>query len=262
MGADPKPSPDLLDILNDVLGKQYWLREYKKSEGASELSFVGRFDTTDSEAVVAKNMRATLGVDDCRRQVRSGDEFMRNLVRSAEASGIAVMRSGVVRGNNRRPLERGEFRGFSISDRVASLVFIQHMRRWRGPDLYAGPRVSPRLGPARGACQIRTMDFSTNSRRVRWSGSATAFAAETLVPSGDFLARWRSGDMSLRDNLDSLRRYYKVSSMVVLRQALDNDLIDTPEYQKRCAQLIGNAEAAEADHKSTDEGDDKSFGNF
>ena len=87
-------------------------------------------------------------------------------------------------------------------------------------------------------------------------------AAETLVPSEDFLARWRSGDTSLRDNLDSLRRYYKVSSMVVLRQALDNDLIDTPEYQKRCAQLIGNAEAAEADRKSADEGDDKSFGNF
>ena len=123
-GGRPKPSPDLLDILNDVLGKQHWLREHKKSEGSSELSFVGRFGTTDSEAVVAENMRDTLGVDDCRRRARSGDEFMRNLVRSAEASGIAVMRSGVVRGNNRRPLERGEFRGFSISDRVAPLVFI------------------------------------------------------------------------------------------------------------------------------------------
>ena len=43
-------SPDLLDLLNDVLGKQQWFREYRESEGVEELPFVGRFKPTDSEA--------------------------------------------------------------------------------------------------------------------------------------------------------------------------------------------------------------------
>ena len=123
-GGKPEPSPDLLDIINDVMGKQDWLMEYKKSEGASDLPFVGRFDTTDSDTEVAADMRHTLDVDGARQQARNGDEFLRNLVRNTEGSGIAVMRSGVIRGNNRRPLDRNEFRGFSIPDRVAPLVFI------------------------------------------------------------------------------------------------------------------------------------------
>ena len=74
-------------------------------------------------------------------------------------------------------------------------------------------------------------------------------AAETLVQSEDFLSRWRTGNVPPEDNITRLRKHYKVSDMVILRQALDNGLIDLPEYQRRYAGLPRQAEAAEAARK-------------
>ena len=260
-GGKPKPSPDLLDVLNDTLGKQDWLREYRKSEDASDLPFVGRYDTTDSETVVADDMRDTLDVDGARRQASDGDGFLRNLVRNAEGSGIAVMRCGVVRGNNYRPLDRGEFRGFSVSDRIAPLVFI-NVRDFKGAQIFTLAHEMAHIWTGKGGVSNPDYGLEHKLRESSVERFCNRVAAETLVPSGDFLSRWRSGGTSLEENLDSLRIYYKVSAMVVLRQALDNKLIDIPRYQRQYAQLVGQAEAAEADRKAASKDADEPDGNF
>ena len=119
-----KPSADLLDLLSHTLDKQQWFREYQVSEDAEELPFVGRFDITHPEAAVAGDMRDVLDVEGARQQASGRNDFMRNIIHNAEASGIMVMRSGVVDYNPSRPLKTDEFRGFSICDRVAPLVFV------------------------------------------------------------------------------------------------------------------------------------------
>ena len=260
-GSRPQPSPDLLDVLNDILGKQDWLREYRKSEGASDLPFVGRFDTADSEKVVADDMRDTLDVDGARQQAHNGDEFLRNLVHQAEGSGIAVMRSGVVRGNNSRPLGKDEFRGFSISDKVAPLVFI-NIRDFKGAQIFTLAHEMAHIWTGEGGVSNPDYGLQHELQESSVERFCNRVAAETLVPSEGFLSRWRTGDMSLEDNLDSLRKHYKVSAMVILRQALDNNLIDIPEYQSQYAQIVGQAEAAETDRNVADEDADKSNGNF
>ena len=97
----PKASPDLLDLLTDVLGKQQWLREYRESEGDGVLPFVGGF-AVDSEAAVAGSIRDTLDVDGARLRAAGWEEFLRCLILKAEESGITVMRGGA-----RRPPGRG-----------------------------------------------------------------------------------------------------------------------------------------------------------
>ena len=69
-------------------------------------------------------MSAVLSIEQIRRTSHTWDEFLRELTRSAEATGILVMRSGIVGGNTRRKLSVNEFRGFVISDDLAPLVFI------------------------------------------------------------------------------------------------------------------------------------------
>ena len=81
-----EPSADFLDLLNDVLGKQEWYRQYRESEGVEELSFVGRFGTTDPEDVVASDIREVIDVDAARRQASDREGFMRQLSRNAEKS--------------------------------------------------------------------------------------------------------------------------------------------------------------------------------
>ena len=120
-----KPSPDLLDLLNDVMGKQQWFRGYRESEGAEALPFVGRFESTDPAEEVAGDIRTVIDVNSARSRAANWEGFMRELTRNAERLGIMAMRSGVVGNNNYRPLNVEEFRGFSISDRIAPLVFHQ-----------------------------------------------------------------------------------------------------------------------------------------
>jgi Zn-dependent peptidase ImmA (M78 family)/transcriptional regulator with XRE-family HTH domain len=261
--ADPtrvETSPDLLDLLHDVLGKQQWLREYRESEGASGLRFVGRF-ATDSATAVAGDIRATLNVDGARRRAADGEGFLRNLVRNAEGAGISVMRSGVVGGNNYRSLSKDEFRGFSISDHVAPLVFI-NVHDFKGAQIFTLAHELAHIWTGKGG--ISNPDYGLQSELQEDSVErfCNSVAAETLVPSDDFRSRWISGSMSLEENLESLRKHYKVSSMVVLRQALDSGLIAVPEYRRRYAQLVMHAETAEAARKAAREAADKQDGNF
>ena len=254
----PEPTPDLLDLLNDVLGKQHWLREYRESEGAVELPFVGRFDIADSETAVADDMRDILDVEGASRQASNWEGCLRNLVRNAEGSGITVMRSGVVGGNNNRPLDRGEFRGFSISDGIAPLVFI-NSRDYKGAQIFTLAHEMVHIWTGKGGVSNPDYGLGYGLKESAVERFCNRVAAEALVPSEDFLSRWISGDASLEDNLKSLRIHYKVSAMVILRQALDNGLIDTSEYRKQYVQLI---KRAEANQTSANEDAGKSGGNF
>ena len=249
--ARPEASPDLLDLLNDILGKQQWLREYRESEGAGSLPFVGSFDATDSETAVAGDIRATLDIDGARRRAAGWEGFLRNLVHNAEGAGISVMRSGVVGGNNYRPLGRDEFRGFSISDGVAPLVFI-NAHDFKGAQIFTLAHELAHIWTGKGGISNPDYGLQSELQEVSVERFCNRVAAETLVPSEDFLSRWRSDNMPLGTKLERLRRHYKVSMMVVLRQALDSDLITVSKYRKRYAQLVAQAETADAAREATE----------
>ena len=233
----PKASPDLLDLLTDVLGKQQWLREYRESEGDGVLPFVGGF-AADSEAAVAGSIRDTLDVDGARRRAAGWEEFLRCLILKAEESGITVMRGGA-----RRPPDGDEFRGFSVSDGIAPLVFI-NTRGPGGTQLFTLAHEMAHVWTGRGGVSNPDYGLQSGLQDSPVERFCNRVAAETLVQSEDFLSRWRTGNVPPEDNITRLRKHYKVSDMVILRQALDNGLIDLPEYQRRYAGLPRQAGTA------------------
>jgi transcriptional regulator with XRE-family HTH domain len=97
-GRPAKVSPDFLDLLNDVLVKHQWYREYLEARDAKRLPFVGKFRVVDGVERVAADMATLLSVEQIRRTSHTWDEFLRELTRSAEDIGILVMRSGIVAG--------------------------------------------------------------------------------------------------------------------------------------------------------------------
>src|SRR2546427_9531408 len=50
-------SPDFLDLLNDVLRKQQWYREFLLEESAERLTFIGRFSPDHNENQIAGDIR-------------------------------------------------------------------------------------------------------------------------------------------------------------------------------------------------------------
>ena len=238
--APPRPSPDLLDLLRDVLGKQQWFQEYRESEGIEELPFIGRFTTADSEESVAADIRDVIDVDGARQQASNWEGFMRVVTRNAENSGIMVMRSGVVGNNTRRLLDMKEFRGFSISDHITPLIFING-QDFKGAQLFTLAHEMAHIWTGEGG--ISNPDYSLQSEHH--DNAVELFcnrvAAETLVPSEDFQSRWSSNSPSLANNLNELSSHYKVSSMVILRQALDHNLVTDFAYREHYSELVAQA---------------------
>ena len=249
-GRPPQePSPDLLDLLNDVLGKQQWFREYRESEGVEELPFVGRFKPSDSEEEVAGDIRNVIDVDGARQRAPNWEGFLRELTRNAERSGIMIIRSGVVGNNNHRKLDVEEFLGFSISDHIAPLVFV-NARDFKGRQIFTFAHEMAHVWTGQGGVSNPDYSLRSNLQESSVERFCSRVAAETLVPGQDFQARWQPGGLTLAENVNRLTRHYKVSAMVILRQAHDLDFIPATLYQDLYNRLIKQSSKAEPDGES------------
>lgn len=222
-------SPDLRDVLSDVMRKQDWYRDYLLDRGAEPLPFVGRFDLAASVNEIAADITEVLDVTLTHRdQVRNGEEYLSLLMSKVDETGILVMRSGIVGSNTHRGLDVHEFRGFAICDDIAPVVFLN--------------------GKDAKAAQIFTLihelahiwvglsgisDLSLESRKgdvhIKSERLCNAVAAEVLVPEVVFLERWAK-EKTLEDNAGELATYFRVSSVVIARRAVDLDLVNWQTY--------------------------------
>ena len=239
-----EPSPEFLDLLNDVLTKQQWFREYRESEGVEALPFVGAFKPTDSVGTVSDDIRETIDIDGARNRAPNWEGFLRELTRNAEDSGIMVMRSGVVGNNGHRPLSVEEFRGFAITDEIAPVVFING-RDFKGAQIFTLAHELAHLWT--GETGVSNPDYTRRSEGQYSSVErfSNRVAAETLVPSDDFRRRWRNGSVGVETNLAFLAPAYKVSPMVILRQAYDLELVGVEEYEREYDRLAASARGSE-----------------
>jgi Zn-dependent peptidase ImmA (M78 family)/DNA-binding XRE family transcriptional regulator len=230
-----RPSADLIDLINDVIFKQQWYREFLVSQGRGEtLPFVGRFSITDDSEIVAEDLRRTLGItSDLRLNCRTWDDFFRSLIRKSEHAGILVMRSGIAAGNTRRPVSAKDFRGFAISDPVAPLVFV-NSKDWKAAQIFTLAHELVHIWI--NASGISNVDLDLKQPiRNDVERFCNKTAAEVLVPRVEFLPSWTDSG-SIDDNVEAIARRFKVSRLVALRKALDLDRISWKEYADRYKQ--------------------------
>lgn len=230
-------SLDFKEVLNDSLQKQNWYREYLKNTGqASPLEFIGKYSVESDVKTVARDIQAVLGLDEeLRKSARNKPDFLSKLVQQAEAAGILVLISGVVKNNNHRKLAVEEFRGFVLSDAVAPLVFIN------GNDTEAAKlftfvhELAHLWVGASGVSNVEVKSAVENDfdQLERFCNQV---AAEVLIPAEDFQSIWQS-DLSLEENLQQYR-HYKVSDLVLLIRARQLRKISSTEFQQAYATRI------------------------
>ena len=120
--AIERPSGNLLDTINRYQLFQDWYHDYAREQGAEKLPFLGSASTQDNPHMVARRVRELLRLD--RVKANSPDQWRRDIVKALEDMGALVMMSGIVGNNTRRPLSSDEFRGFSLYDDLAPLIFV------------------------------------------------------------------------------------------------------------------------------------------
>ena len=222
-----RPSADLLDTIALVEQRQAWFRDFARSVGEPPVPWLGAARTEDSPRVVAEQMREVLdfGVVE-RAAFRSWEAARRGLVEAVEDAGILVMISGIVGGNTRRRLDPAEFRGFTVIDEYAPVVFVN------GSDAKAAQifTLAHELGHVwlgQSALDSPRMDVHAEGDVERW---CNAVAAELLVPEAD-LRKQHDPARDLGEEAARLARRYKVSTLVVLHSLHDAQLLSWERFR-------------------------------
>ncbi len=223
-----RPSPNLLDTIHICQQRQAWYRDYLRSDGASLKDFVGSMRVGASIVRTAQAIRQSLNFDlDARRRLPTWTDALRQFIEQADAAGILVMCSGVVRNNNRRRLDPDEFRGFAMADPLAPLVFVN------GADSKAAQMFTLAHELAHiwaGESAVSDIDARTEptNRVERWCNQV---AAELLVPLEALQSQIQPGAV-LMDEASRLARQFKVSTLVILLRLLESGRLTRAEFQR------------------------------
>ncbi len=222
-----RPSPNLLDMIYACQERQSWYKEFSQIHQIAPRSFIGSATLNSHPEEVAANIRQVLGFSiQERAECTTWEEALRLFIRRVDDAGILVMISGVVFSNNTRKLDHKEFRGFALSDAHAPLVFVN------GSDTKSGQMFT--LAHELAHLWLNSTALSNASvapknglrREEVW---CNAVAAELLVPMVE-LRPVLNDDETTQAAVTRLGRYFKVSSLVILRRLLDAGWLRQTEF--------------------------------
>lgn len=212
-----RPSPDLLDTIYICQQRQEWYREFARSMGEKPLSFVASATLKNDVGKSAASIRHSLGFDiEKRRQMSTWTDALRSFIEQADTLGVLVMISGVVGSNNQRKLDPQEFRGFALADNFAPLIFINGSDT-KAAQMFTLAHELAHIWLGQSAVSNTQAAQIPENQVERW---CNLVAAELLVPL-DMLRKEYKKDNLLRDETSRLARYFKVSTLVILRRIYD-----------------------------------------
>ena len=205
--------------------RQDWYREYAAKIGEERKPFVESVTLAVSPDVVALQMQRVFdfGVDE-RQTADSLTGVLKIFIERAEAAGVLVMFSSMVGPNTKRKLDPGEFRGFTLTDPVAPLVFVNSADA-EAAQMFTLAHELAHLWLGSSALSDADLPNVVSDATEQWCNRV---AAEFLVP----LAAMRG--MNLDDPLSHLKEYtrrFKVSRLVILRRLMDAELISREQFQ-------------------------------
>ena len=234
-----RPSPNLIDTLDICQLRQDWYRNFAGREGEAPLSFVGSAKLTENIKDVVERIQETLDFKPKdRADLDSWDEAMRHFVKKAEAVGVLVMVSGVVLNNTHRKLDPSEFRGFSLSDNLAPLIFVNGADA-KAAQIFTLAHELAHVWLGSSALTGDSMDIGPKNQTETWCNNV---AAELLVPE-DVLREQFWASEELPTTLTRLAGLFKVSKLVVLRRVYDIGWLSKNEFREAFDQEIRFARA-------------------
>ncbi len=222
-----EPSTNLLDTIHECTLRQSWYRDYLIREGAEPVAWIGKFDVATDPKVAAQELRRSLNFEvDSRKGFADWSAAFSYLIRTIEGQGALVMVNGVVGSNTHRKLDPEEFRGFSLVDDLAPLIFVNGADT-RAAQIFYLIHEYAHLWIAQGGVSDASLEQASGNAVERW---CNAVAAEVLVPSHS-LRNLFPALVENANRISELAKTYRCSGSVVLYRFLDLKLISRTEFE-------------------------------
>ena len=228
------PSADILDTIYICQQRQDWYREYARTTGGKPLDFVASASLSDDVARTAARIRTQLSLSiEERRELPTWTDALRRFIEAVDSAGVLAMVSGVVASNNRRKLDPADFRGFALVDDVAPLVFVNGSDS-KAAQMFTLAHELAHIWLGQSALSDSAPADVPHELTERWCNEV---AAELLVPL-DALRQVHESSAKIPGESERLARYFKVSSLVILRRMHDSGwLTDDAFWQEYNSEL-------------------------
>ena len=238
-------SIDLQEVIYDAQRKSDWYREWRIEEGLEPYEFVGKYSVDNTVDDVVQDLRRELDIPEgFVRGLHSWSEHLNQLINKVEDKGILVLQSGIVGNNTHRKLSVDEFRGFSIADNYAPLIFINSQDAitariftlvhelthvWIGEGGISDPNYFKKGHPLK---KIETF--------------CNKVAAEFLIP-GKLLEKQWNRKIGAIENTETLCRKFFVSQESVLQRAYNLGLVSDEDFTETLIYIQSNQKKIKKD---------------
>lgn len=212
-----EPSPDLLAVLHQSQRRQAWFREYA-IENALDAHTVPHLDAGTTVSEAAATFRSMFQLDAVQTTATTRHAFRAHLRETFEDLGGLVVFTSMVANDTHRLLDRDEFRGFTLVDDVAPLIFVNTNDSLAGQAFTFFHELAHLARRDGGLDDEATEDALAEPRSggdlETW---CDLVAAETLAPTAT-LRQAFNARLPLTEQLDQLARRLHVSTLVILLQ--------------------------------------------
>lgn len=225
-GGVDNPSPELYDVINQMLSRQDWLSDYLESTGEEPLAFIGSCEQTKSVQDCAEYMRKLLGLElDWTCAIRP-NAAVRLLREAIERQGVYVYAGSYFANSTGRRFDVEEFRGFALSDRFAPIIFLNTGDALSAQLFTLAHEFAHLLFNESGLDDVALI-YAQDSTETKCDAVAAEFLVPASVVKDTFIGATHD------DALENLRERTKASYVVCLRRARDLGYIEQQEFFER-----------------------------
>ncbi len=240
-------SPDFRDLLNSISLKQQWYKEHLLSEGETPKPYLAKHTIQSGKIAIANDIISTLELTSLIGKNLDKKILLGKLADASENAGILVMKNGIVGNNTHKKLSIEEFRGFSIYDPIAPLVFIN------STDAIAGQiftLVHELVHLWIGEAGISSLDFEHTDNQIEHF--CNAVTTEILIPKELMLANF---DTTKPAQYQTLANTFSVSTLAILNRLYNLGLL-SQDQRKTLTKLEQDNFDAQPKNESSKSGGD------
>ena len=228
-------SLNLRETIHTMQHRQEWLHDYLEFCGAQQPAFIGSIKLNDNPQEVALIIRKALALEEgWASKYSQQDNAFKELRSKVEELGITTVINGVVGNNTRRKLRPEEFRGFSLADNLAPLIFING-RDFDTAKMFTLAHELVHIWLETGGTCREIAESALPKQPGKHEMIIEQFcnkvAAEVLVPKNEIRKAWNQ-TIQVKHNTEKLAKRFKVSQDVIAYRAYACKLIGKEQLNK------------------------------